>query len=47
MGRGALTGRGFQLSTLSELLAEHTQLAGDAVDHLQRVVAEWQLLADM
>ncbi|GAA1221464.1 sensor histidine kinase [Pseudonocardia alaniniphila] len=35
------------MSTLSELLAEHTQLAGDAVDHLQRVVAEWQLLADM
>ncbi|WP_214370922.1 sensor histidine kinase [Pseudonocardia sp. H11422] len=35
------------MSTLSELLAEHTQLPGDAVDHLQRVVAEWQLLADM
>jgi two-component sensor histidine kinase len=35
------------VSTLSELLAEHTQLPGDAVDHLQRVVAEWQLLADM
>ena len=35
------------MSTLSELLAEHTQLSGDAVEHLQRVVAEWQLLADM
>ncbi|GAA0946831.1 sensor histidine kinase [Pseudonocardia zijingensis] len=35
------------MSTLSELLAEHTQMRGDAVEHLQRVVAEWQLLADM
>ncbi len=35
------------MSTLSELLAAHTQLPGDAVEHLQRVVAEWQLLADM
>jgi len=35
------------VSTLSELLAEHTRLSGDAVEHLQRVVAEWQLLADM
>ena len=35
------------MSTLSELLAEHTRLRGDAVEHLQRVVAEWQLLADM
>jgi two-component system, sensor histidine kinase PdtaS len=35
------------MSTLSELLAERTQLAGAAVEHLQRVVAEWQLLADM
>jgi two-component sensor histidine kinase len=35
------------MSTLSELLAEHTTLTGGAVDHLQRVVAEWQLLADM
>jgi two-component sensor histidine kinase len=34
------------MSTLSELLAEHTQLTGDAVEHLQRLVAEWQLLAD-
>lgn len=35
------------MSTLSELLAEHTRISGDAVEHLQRVVAEWQLLADM
>ena len=35
------------MSTLSELLAEHTRMSGDAVEHLQRVVAEWQLLADM
>ena len=35
------------MSTLSELLAEHTRLPSDAVEHLQRVVAEWQLLADM
>jgi two-component sensor histidine kinase len=35
------------VSTLSELLGEHTRLPSDAVEHLQRVVAEWQLLADM
>ena len=35
------------MSTLSELLAEHSRLSGEAVEHLQRVVAEWQLLADM
>jgi two-component sensor histidine kinase len=35
------------MTTLSELLAEHTELPGAVVDHLQRVVAEWQLLADM
>ena len=35
------------MSTLTELLAEHTRCNGDAVEHLQRVVAEWQLLADM
>ncbi len=32
---------------MTELLAEHTRLSGLAVDHLQRVVAEWQLLADL
>src|SRR5918998_2108975 len=41
------TGRRRRVSTLSELLAEHTEMRGDAVEHLQRVVAEWQLLADM
>ncbi|NUS42440.1 MAG: sensor histidine kinase [Mycobacteriaceae bacterium] len=35
------------MSTLSELLAEHTDLPGEAVDHLQRVVGDWQLLADL
>jgi two-component sensor histidine kinase len=35
------------VSTLSELLSEHTRMPSDAVEHLQRVVAEWQLLADM
>ena len=35
------------MSTLGELLAEHTELPGSAVDHLHAVVGEWQLLADM
>ncbi|MFD4469047.1 sensor histidine kinase [Rhodococcus sp. NPDC058505] len=35
------------MSTLSDLLAEHTELPGEGVDHLQRVVGEWQLLADL
>ncbi|HKR49959.1 MAG TPA: histidine kinase N-terminal domain-containing protein [Pseudonocardiaceae bacterium] len=35
------------MSTLSELLAQHTHLSGAAVGHLQRIVAEWQLLADL
>ncbi|HEY4007551.1 MAG TPA: histidine kinase N-terminal domain-containing protein [Pseudonocardia sp.] len=35
------------MSTLTELAAEHTRLSGQAVDHLQRVVAEWQLIADL
>jgi len=35
------------VSTLSDLLAEHTHLAPGPVAHLQRVVGEWQLLADM
>jgi len=35
------------MSTLSELLAEHTDLPGAAVDHLQRVVGDWQLLSDL
>jgi hypothetical protein len=34
------------MSTLSDLLAEHTALSGSAVAHLQRLVSEWQLLAD-
>ena len=35
------------MSTLGDLLAEHTMLPGSAVDHLHAVVAEWQLLADL
>ena len=35
------------MSTLGELLAEHTVLPGKAVDHLHAVVGEWQLLADL
>ena len=35
------------MSTLGDLLAEHTMLPGDAVDHLHAVVGEWQLLADL
>ncbi|HEV2780979.1 MAG TPA: histidine kinase N-terminal domain-containing protein [Actinophytocola sp.] len=35
------------MSTLSDLLAEHTSLSVAQVDHLQMVVAEWQLLADL
>ncbi|WP_406638069.1 sensor histidine kinase [Amycolatopsis sp. WGS_07] len=35
------------MSTLSDLLAENTGLPGEAADHLQTVVAEWQLLADL
>jgi two-component sensor histidine kinase/PAS domain-containing protein len=35
------------VSTLTELVAANTRLSGQAVNHLQRVVAEWQLLADL
>ncbi|ULE33556.1 sensor histidine kinase [Mycobacterium sp. IDR2000157661] len=35
------------MSTLGDLLAEHTILPGHAVDHLHAVVGEWQLLADL
>ncbi|WP_099025579.1 sensor histidine kinase [Mycolicibacterium palauense] len=35
------------MSTLGDLLAEHTVLPGEAVDHLHAVVGEWQLLADL
>ncbi|AUS81768.1 ATPase [Actinoalloteichus sp. AHMU CJ021] len=35
------------MSTLSDLLAEHTTLSDGVVDHLQMVVAEWQLLSDL
>ncbi|TGD84164.1 ATPase [Mycolicibacterium sp. CH28] len=35
------------MSTLGDLLAEHTVLPGGAVDHMHAVVGEWQLLADL
>jgi two-component sensor histidine kinase len=35
------------MSTLGDLLAEHTILPGAAVEHLHAVVGEWQLLADL
>jgi two-component system, sensor histidine kinase PdtaS len=35
------------MSTLFELLAEHTTMCPEDVEHLQRLVAEWQLLADL
>ncbi|MBX7434387.1 sensor histidine kinase [Mycobacterium sp. Y57] len=35
------------MSTLGDLLAEHTVLPGNAVDHLHAVVGEWQLLGDL
>lgn len=35
------------MSTLADLLAEHTVLPGKAVDHLHAVIGEWQLLADL
>ncbi len=35
------------MSTLSDVLAEHSTLSGSAVAHLQRLVSEWQLLADL
>ncbi|MFV0494020.1 sensor histidine kinase [Mycobacterium sp.] len=35
------------MSTLGNLLAEHTVLPGNAVDHLHAVVGEWQLLSDL
>lgn len=35
------------MSTLGDLLAEHTVLPGNAVDHMHALVGEWQLLADL
>jgi two-component sensor histidine kinase len=35
------------MSTLIELLAEHTVLPPEDVEHLQRLVGEWQLLCDL
>ena len=35
------------MSALSDLLANHTQLSAEQTSHLQRLVAEWQLLSDL
>jgi two-component sensor histidine kinase len=35
------------MSTLFELLAEHTAMSPEDVEHLQRLVGEWQLLSDL
>lgn len=35
------------MSTLGDLLAEHTQMPGRAAQHLHALVGEWQLLADL
>jgi two-component sensor histidine kinase len=35
------------MATLQELAEAHTSLSGSAVDHLQRLVASWGLLADL
>ena len=35
------------MSTLFELLAEHTALSPEDVEHLQRLVVEWQLPSDL
>jgi two-component sensor histidine kinase len=35
------------MSALSDLLASHTHLDSDQTSHLQRLVAEWQLLSDL
>jgi two-component system, sensor histidine kinase PdtaS len=35
------------MSTLLELVTEHTRLPADDVAHLQRLVGEWQLLSDL
>jgi two-component sensor histidine kinase len=35
------------MSTLFELLAEHTAMCPEDVEHLQRLVGEWQLMADL
>lgn len=43
-GYGRLSGT---MSALSDLLASHTHLDAEQTGHLQRLVAEWQLLSDL
>jgi two-component sensor histidine kinase len=35
------------MATLFDMLTEHTSLSTDDVEHLQRLVGEWQLLSDL
>ena len=35
------------MATLGELTRQHTSLTRDEIDHLQRLVGEWGLLADL
>jgi hypothetical protein len=35
------------MSTLADLVAEHTHLSDAAAEQLQRIVGEWQMLADL
>ena len=35
------------MSSLQDLVEEHTDLPADAIDHLQAIVSDWQILADL
>ena len=35
------------MSTLRDLLEEHTGLDRDAIEHLHRLAGDWQLLSDL
>ena len=35
------------MATLGELTRQHTQLTADEIDHLQRLIGEWGMLADL
>ncbi|WP_460496032.1 histidine kinase N-terminal domain-containing protein, partial [Glycomyces tarimensis] len=35
------------MSTLRDVVSSHTDLSSNSAAHLQRLVAEWQLLADL
>lgn len=44
---GFISGQRSQISTLSELIAEESNLSEREVEHLHRLVASWQLIADL